>query len=198
MQKKQNLKKLLYALFLISGVAISTFKLTKAFFSDTEESIGNLFSNPYVNLQVGDSDPSVYQFGYSDFKRNEIYENEVAVVRAGGTGGNFSMEFSHDSSTEGINPEAETDTEGEGELDDCIEFRVVFDNGASEEVWFDWSNLTDIEGFIHNEGFMDGETDYWVNCGIANMKLQARTHNCGNEAMGDQFLMNIKFYFDET
>lgn len=197
MTTRKTVKVVFYAVFLISAIAISTFKLTKAYFSDTEESLGNLFGTKSIDLQVGNTDPSTYHFGYTNLKPGHIYENQVAIKSVGEIGGNFSMELYHTDSTEGTNSEAEPDTEGEGELDDCIEFKIVFTNGGNEQVLFDWSFLPAIEGIIHEQAMSTNEIDYWVNTGVATMKLFARVDSCGNEAMGDQLLMNTKFYLSQ-
>lgn len=198
MLKQLKFSKLFLSLLFLAGVAISTFSFTKAYFADTEVSTGNLFSVETINLQVGDTDPSTYNFIFDDLRPGKVKERTVAVHNIGGFGANFSMEFSHDTSLEGATAESETDKDGEGDLDDCVELRVVFDNSSvNEQVMFDWSYLPDIENKIHNEAWQDGQIDYWVNTRVANMTIQARADSCGNEVFGDTFLMNLTFHLDQ-
>lgn len=198
-KKIKAFKRLLLAIFLITGIILSTISFTKAYFFDVEQSSGNLFATEIVNLQVGESDPSIYNFSFVNLRPGIVFEDSVAISSLGGYSGNFSLEISHANSLEGDNSEPETDVEGEGELDDCVEMRIMFDNGSvNEEVLFDWSSLAEIENVRHNEGWLDGQIDYWVNTGVANMIIQARTDNCANDSMGDSFLMNLAFYLDQV
>ncbi len=195
MQRHFKFPKLLLSLLFLTGIVITTFSFTKAYYSDIKVSQGNLFSAATINLKVGEIDSVAYDFGFQDLEPGKIFEKTVAIHNSGAIEGNFSMEFEHYASSEGENSESETDTEGEGDLDDCIELRVVFDNNSGEsQVLFDWSRLVDIEGKFHSGASQDGAINSWINNKVANMTIQARIDNCGNEVYGDTFLMNLGFY----
>jgi hypothetical protein len=112
--------------------------------------------------------------------------------------GNFWMEVQAVNSTEGENPESETDTTGEGELDDCAEVWLGFtniENPALTAQSLDWTVINTISPV---ETFWGNSVDAWINARIAQFTLKLRNDNCGPEAMGDGFDLDLIFHLDQV
>lgn len=172
--------------------------LSKAYFSDTELSLGNKISMGTVNLQVGDHDPSTFSFEFSNIAPGEMWQTYAAVKTIGSLSGNFWFDVATSNSQEGDNPEAETDTEGEGDLENCTELRIVFYNDSTGEEFelFDFTPIGDLVG--GHEEHSGSDVDALVESNLAIMNLQARMDNCGNEAMGDSFDLDLAFHLQQV
>ena len=119
----------------------------------------------------------------------------TAISSVGGVGGNFWLEVDVSNSLEMDNPEGETDIIGEGELDDCAEVQIVFDDDmGNEELGLAWTPVSAIGPIDTTPSSI---TDGFVSAG-GRMNLQLRTDNCGNEAMGDAFDLDLIFHLDQV
>ena len=191
----RNIKKLFFATLIAIALGMSTTTITKALLQDTETSSGNTVRGATINLRVGDQDPSIFSFAFNNVVPGEIHQLWVEVANTGGIGGNFWMEANSSNSLELDNPEGETDILGEGELDDCAEVQIVFDDDAGTEVLaMPFSPISALGSIDSNIG---SQIDALVDAG-ARMNLQLRTDACGNEAMGDAFDLDLVFHLDQV
>jgi hypothetical protein len=175
---------------------LSLTSITRALLQDTEVTNGNLVKGSTINLKIGDNDPSTVSFIFNNVKPGEVREFMVPVASVGGMSGNFWMEVLTSNSQEGDNPESETDITGEGELDDCAEISVTFDNSdALTALSKDWTPANAV-GTL--ETFWGNNVDAWVGVKTARMHLLLRNDNCGPDAMGDQFNLNLSFHLDQV
>jgi hypothetical protein len=190
-----NIKKLFFATVLAIALGISTTTITRALLQDTETSSGNTVKGGSINLRVGDQDPSTLAFTFNNVVPGEIHQLWTEVAKDGGIGGNFWMEISSSNSLELDNPEGETDILGEGDLDDCAEIQIMFDDDAGTEVLaIPFSSVSSLGSIDSVAG---SQIDALVDAG-ARMNLQLRTDSCGNEAMGDAFDLDLIFHLDQV
>lgn len=191
------MKKIILGFLLTGLLSMSLVHLARAFLKDTETSYGNPVTGATLNLRVGETDPSIFQFGFENVKPGEIHQFWVAVVSDGGVAGNFWMQVEAINSHEGVNPESETDTVGKGELDECAEVAIAFEqDGMPEPVTLlNWTP-------IMNVGTLDAgantPVDQIVNSQEGKMHFMLRTDICGAEAMGDGFDVNLAFYLEQV
>ncbi|MEA2056112.1 MAG: hypothetical protein U9O78_00120 [Patescibacteria group bacterium] len=175
-------------------VLIISFQLTKAVFTD-EELSANTISLGTLNLQVGDEDPVNLPIDLSDMSGQETRIYEVALKNTGTVEGNFWVDAEVLNSLEGENPEAETNTEGEGEADDCIQLLMsVTDPAHDEEILVNSALSALTEQYDH-----DAQTlvDEMVNGGDATLKLRFYSGNCSSCAMGDTVDLNLMFHLQQ-
>lgn len=108
---------------------------TLAVYSDTETSTGNIFEAASINLKVGDTDPSTWNFSHNDVKPGDTGEEEVVLQNTGSIDG-----YLHINTSELINqdlgcngPELAEDMtcgnpgDGEGELASSTNVRIYLD-----------------------------------------------------------------------
>jgi hypothetical protein len=190
-----NIKKTFFILLLAIFLGLSSVTATKALLQDTETSFGNTVKGATINLRVGDTDPSTFAFNFNNVTPGEIHQFWVEVAKDGGIGGNFWMEVDSSNSLELENPEGETEITGEGELDDCAEVQIIFDDDMGTEVLaLPFTPVKDIVNPIdQNLSSIDSLVD-----GGARMNLQLRTDLCGSEAMGDAFDLDLSFYLEQV
>lgn len=190
------MKKIIISLLVAGVLSFGLTSAARALLQDTEYSTGNLVKGATINLRVGDNDPSTFSFIFNNVSPGEIRELQVPVANMGGVTGNFWMEVTTDNSQEGDNPESETEITGEGELDDCAEIWVGFDNSdllTAQSV--DWTAANAVGSL---ETFWGNNVDAWVGVKTARLNLKLRTDNCGTDAMGDQFDLNLIFHLDQV
>jgi hypothetical protein len=191
----KHIKKLFFALLLAMVLGLGTTSITRALLQDTEVSSGNTVRGASINLRVGDNDPSTLSFAFNNVTPGEIHQVWTEVAKDGGIGGNFWMEVSSSNSLELDNPEGETDIIGEGDLDDCAEVQIMFDDDAGTEVLA--LPFTSVESIGAVDSNLGSQIDSLVDGG-ARMNLQLRTDNCGSEAMGDAFDLDLIFHLDQA
>jgi len=191
----KQLKKIIFAFLLALIFGTGAAKVTRALLQDTEESLGNTITGATINLQVGDNDPSNFSFSFNNVVPREIHQLWTEISSIGGIGGNFWLELQTSNSLELNNPEGETDIIGEGELDDCAEVQLVFDDNMGHEVLaLPFTKLGEV-GPV--DSAMSTQVDGFVQSG-ARMNLQLRTDACGNESMGDAFDLDLIFHLDQV
>ena len=185
-------------LILTTILSLGVYGIAQAFFTDTEESYANPVQASTINLQVGDSDPSVYSFSFPNVFPGQTFETETNIANTSNLPGNFWIEIGGSNSQEGENPEGETDTEGEGELIDCADVRLSFvDDVGQEVVVFDSMPLTSyLRTYDYAE--VNSAVDEMVNMSTAKMKVQMRIDNCGKESMADSFDIDMVFHLDQV
>lgn len=189
-----NIKKVFLALLLALFLGLSSVGATKALLQDTETSFGNTVKGASINLRVGDDDPSTFSFNFNNVTPGEIHQFWVEIAKDGGIGGNFWMEVASSNSLEMDNPEGETDILGEGDLDDCAEVQIIFDDDMGTEVLaIPFTPVNAIAPIDTNLSTIDSLVD-----GGARMNLQLRTDACGSESMGDAFDLDLTFHFDQV
>jgi hypothetical protein len=196
-KRKESMKKLLIAIVLAGVLSLSLVTAVRALLQDTEKANGKLWGAT-LNLQVGDNDPSTVNFIFNNMQPGEERELTVPIASVGGLSGNFWLEMLIENSSEGDNPESETDITGEGELDDCVEVKVYFENTDNPDltaVSLDWTPVNDV-GEV--EKFWGNNVDAWIGVGIAKFYLLARADNCGSESMGDSFDLDLIFHLDQV
>jgi hypothetical protein len=193
--KKIKIKRLSIALILIIMTITGAVKFTQAVFKD-EELSANTISLGTLNLQIGQEDPVNLPIDLSGMSGQETRIYEVDLKNTGSVDGNFWFETEILNSLEGENPEAETNTEGEGEADDCMQLLVsVTDPDHEEEVLVNsaLSALTD-----DYDAPAQTLVDEMVNGGNATLKLRFYSGNCSSSAMGDTVDMNLLFHLDQA
>ena len=162
------MKKLFGAILIAGLLVISMVTITRALLQDVEYVTGNKVIGATVNLQVGDNDPSTVSFIFNKVKPGEEREFSVPIASVGGYIGNFWYELNTSNSIEGENPESETETTGEGELDDCAEVFVNFENTDNGQVAssLDWTTVNQVG---NQEQFWGNSPDAWVEIGRAHV-----------------------------
>ena len=191
----KKLVKVFFSLLLAVIFGLSTVSITRALLKDTETSSGNTVKGASINLQVGDQDPSILSFDFNNVIPGEIHQLWTEVKNVGGIGGNFWLEVTTSNSLELNNPEGETDILGEGDLVDCAELQLSFDNEFhDEEVVLPFTPVKNITAVDSVSNTM---VDTMVDEGGV-MNLQLRTDNCGNESMGDAFDLDLVFHLDQV
>ncbi|MBT4124215.1 MAG: hypothetical protein HN981_00320 [Candidatus Pacebacteria bacterium] len=191
----KNIKKLSFAFLGAVLLSFGAVGATKALLQDTEMVMGNTVKGATINLRVGDTDPTTLNFNFNNIIPGEVHQMWTAISSVGGVGGNFWLEVDVSNSLEMDNPEGETDIIGEGELDDCAEVQIVFDDDmGNEELGLAWTPVSAIGPIDTTPSSI---TDGFVSAG-GRMNLQLRTDNCGNEAMGDAFDLDLIFHLDQV
>ena len=195
------MKKLLIAIILAGLLSFSLATVNRALLQDIEQTTVKV-RGATLNLKVGENDPSTVSYVFNNLVAGEIREFWLPIASVGGLDGNFWMELVTKNSAEGDNPESETDVAGEGELDKCAEVWIGFDNSADPEnqtileaQTIDWTSINTVSSL---ETFWGNQVDAWVGVGSAKMHLMMRTDNCGSEAMGDVFDLDVIFHLDQV
>jgi hypothetical protein len=194
--KKRLRKKVLFVslgvicLMLLAGTVI------KALLTDTETSANNLVSGTSIDLQVGDQNPSIFGFDFTNMTPNEERVVNSSIQNTGALPGNFWFEVNAHDSDEGENFPAEVDTTGEGELDDCTELKVVFyDDLGNAMTQFEYTPITTLES-VQNAN-ANTSIDNLINARATDFDVFVKTGACENDAMGDSFMLDFVFHLDQ-
>ena len=193
---KHKIKQVTLSLLIIFLTVLAAVRASRALFSDTELS-ENTIAMGTLNLQVGQEDPTEIDLDFSDIVPGESKFFEAQILNTGGIPGNFWFEPEIANSSEGENSEAETHTDGDGELDDCVRLRVSFsepDNDPFKVI--DLALLKFLDESYETEA--DTVVDQMINGRQATMKIEANTSNCNNDAMGDTIDLNLMFHLDQV
>jgi spore coat-associated protein N len=118
--EKRNMNKILTSLLMIGVVAAMVGAGTWAYFSDVETSTGNTFTAGTLNLKV-DSDPDNGQpvnamITVGNLKPGDHGSKVIPLSNTGSLNGVLKLQFKDVVNTEGLNPEAETNTVEPGDL----------------------------------------------------------------------------------
>mgnify|MGYP006282843821 CR=1 FL=1 len=132
-------RRILAGLGTIGVASAATGAGTMALFSDEETSSGNVVQAGTLDLKVGNQNPVSASFTVDDLKPGESGgPHHIPLTNSGSLNGylNFALVGSNH---EGINTEAETDTEGKGDLGDVLEVTFTIDgktaSGTFNEVF---------------------------------------------------------------
>jgi hypothetical protein len=199
MSKKINIKKIVLGFLLTSALVFGGIHLSKALFSDVETLKDNTAGAASVNLRLAGEDPTQVSFNMPNIIPGEPERSSIAVTDIG-TGADFNenlyIGLVVTDSDEGINSEAETDTEGDGELADCLMMRVSYMDGDNEVEVQPYTSFPVLEGmFIDEQNF--SPLDNRLQVVSVNLNLDFSADACGNEAMGDSVTFDLNFYYEQ-
>lgn len=196
---KINFKKIALGAAIIAGLGAGGLTLSQALFSDLETLESNTAGAATVNLKLGGEDPTQIHFDLPNIMPSVPQRASISVTDIG-TGADFNENLYIDllvtDSDEGVNSEAETDIEGEGELDDCLMVRASYLDGGNEIEVMPYTSLTDLEStFIDEQSQSD--LDNAIQLGTINLDFDFSADACGNEAMGDNIAFDMLFYYEQ-
>jgi hypothetical protein len=185
MSKKKNIKKLVLGAVMASALVFGALRLSRALFSDVETLRDNTAGAASVNLRLAGQDPTQVSFNMPNIIPGEPQRSSIAVTDIG-TGADFNenlyIGLVVTDSDEGINTEAETDVEGDGELDDCLMMRVSYMDGDNEVEVQPYTSFPILEEmFIDEQNF--SPLDNRLQITSVNLNLDFSADACGNEAM---------------
>lgn len=197
MQKyKHKFKQITLSLLIIFLTVIAAIQASQALFTDTELS-QNTISLGTLNLQVGQDDPSVLALDFSGMMAHETRTYEAQIQNTGEINGNFWFEPEVTNSLEGANPESETNTTDDGEMDDCVRLRVSFSDPTNDPISvIDYALLKILDTSYETDP--NTLVDNMINGGEATMTIMVNTDNCDNQAMGDTVDLNLLFHLDQV
>ena len=200
MSKNKKIKKGLLGLLLTAALLFGALHLSKALFSDVETLKDNTAGAASVNLKLGGQDPTQVSFHIPNLIPGVPVGSTIAVSDIG-TGADFNenlyIGLVVTDSDEGINTEAETDTEGEGELADCLMMRVSYLDSAN--------NVVEVQPYtsfpVLQEMFIDEQSssplDNRLQTTIVNLSFDFSADACDNAAMGDTVTFDLNFYYEQ-
>lgn len=200
MSKNKKIKKLGLGFLLTMALVLGALRLSKALFSDVETLKDNTAGAASVNLRLGGQDPTQVKFSFPNLIPGVPVSSMVAVTDIG-TGADFNenlyIGLVVTDSDEGVNSEAETDTTGEGELDDCLMMRVSYkDLGGNIVEVQPYTLFSELENiFIDEDSF--SPLDNLLQITTVNLTFDFSADACGNEAMGDTVTFDLNFYYEQ-
>jgi predicted ribosomally synthesized peptide with SipW-like signal peptide len=135
-------KKILISLCIIGAVAAIAVGGTIAYYNDTETSSGNIFTAGTLNLQVGDSDPTGWNFQIGDIKPGDSGFQEVILQNTGSLDGYLHITFANlindemgctepEGQPEGIDITCENPGPNQGELAQNLDVLIYLDEDTS-------------------------------------------------------------------
>jgi hypothetical protein len=199
MSKKKNIKKIIIGTLTATALVFGALQLSRALFSDVESLQNNTAGVASVNLKLGGQDPTQVSFNMPNIMPGVPDRATIAVTDIG-TGADFNenlyIGLVVTDSDEGVNSEAETDTEGDGELDDCLMMRVSYMDGVNEVEVLPYTSFPVLEEmFIDEENF--SPLDNRLQTTSVNLNFDFSADACGNEAMGDNVTFDLNFYYEQ-
>ena len=104
-----------------------------------------------------------------------------------------------DRSSEGENVEGETDTEGEGELDECVTIAFSYISPATGDRLAVYAPVTlnSLTGFSFDQ-LASSSLDGFLVDNTIDLDIDFNADACGPEAMGDYFTMEMNMYYEQT
>jgi len=193
---KFQYKQLVLAGLLLASTIAGSIGVTRAMMRDEEVS-SHAISLGTVNLQVGDTDPIDLPIDLSNLSGSETIFYEAALQSNGSIPGNFSILPVIENDLEGENPEGETNKEGDGEADTCIQLLLAVNApGYDEQVLANDSlaNLAEIELDDPDNTILDE----MVNSNEATLTIRVNSSSCGMESMGDTVDLDLIFNLEES
>ncbi len=189
------IKRIILSFLAIILVGAAVVGISKGLFQDEEVAESNI-SLGTLNLKIGDDDPSTIALDFTGMEPGEERVYSFNLRNTGQVKGNFWFEGEVLASLEGVNSEAETDTEEPGDLDNCAKMNIEVDDlhGNTPQLVTD-TYLVDMgSSFETDSGTF---VDEGVNHGPIEMRVKVDTYDCGPEAMGDIVDMNLNFYLEQ-
>lgn len=194
--KSIKIKAITLSLLIIFATVAAAVKASYALFDDVEQT-NSTISMGHLNLQVGDSDPSLVELDLAGMVSDEVRIFDVLVKNTGEIEGNFWIQPIVENSLEGDNYEAETDTTGDGELDDCVRLKLRFNqDGTDEQILVNHFLLKNLPATIDQD--QATVIDQMVNAGDTQMSIEIDTANCHNSSMGDTIDFGLRFHLDQV
>ncbi len=132
-------KKIIISLSVIGVVVAIAIGGTIAYYNDTETSTGNTFTAGTLNLQVGNDDPTGWNFQVSDIKPGDSGSQEVILQNTGSLDGYLHVTFANliDEDVSCPEPESEVDSTCgaglDGELAENLDILIYLDEDGSTE-----------------------------------------------------------------
>ncbi len=200
MSKNKKIKKLGLGLLLTIAMVFGALRLSKALFSDVETLKDNTAGAASVNLKLAGQDPTQVKFSLPNLIPGVPASATVGVTDIGtGSGFNENLYIGLvvTDSDEGVNTEAESDIDGEGELDDCLMMRVSYkDLGGNVVEVQPYTLFSELENiFIDEEN--RSPLDNLLQNTTVNLTFDFSADACGNEAMGDTVTFDLNFYYEQ-
>ncbi len=193
---KIQYKQLVLAGLLLASTIAGSIGVTRAMLRDEEVS-SHTVSLGTVNLQVGDTDPIDLPIDLTNMSGSDTLTYEVDLKSDGSIPGNFSVLPVISNDSEGENPEGETNKEGDGEADTCVQLLLAVNApGYDEQVLANdtLANLAEIELDDPDNTIVDE----MVNSDGATLKIRAHSGLCGMHSMGDTVDLDLIFYLEES
>lgn len=198
--KKINWKQLLLNLSALAVLTAATVGVTQAVMRD-DEVMEDTISMGTINLQLGDQDPVDMQeigFDLSDLESNEQRTFTFDIKSTGSGQGNLSVQQIQTNSSEGENPEPETniDEADGGEVDGCVRIKMEMEDDTHDPVVIVHDYLSHLDVFY--DLLPNTEIDEMVNSGTAQFTVTMDSTSCGNEAMGDLLDFELVFKLEQA
>ena len=123
------MRKILLSILLIGAVSALVAGGTISFFSDTEISTGNTFTAGTLDLQIGDDNPTSWNFTADNIMPGDSGDKETIIQNIGTIGGYLHIGFANllDDENGYVEPEIETANQNE---ENCEEEGGVWDDTA--------------------------------------------------------------------
>lgn len=122
------MKKILLSVATVGVVGALAAGATSAWFSDTETSTGNTFTAGTLDLAVNGQNTGIIPVVVGNIAPGWTKDITYTVKNAGSISGKLSLVSGTVVNTEGLNPESETNTEGDGELGANITVTATVDS----------------------------------------------------------------------
>ena len=87
------MKKIILSLAIVAAAAAIIIGGSVAYFSDTETSVGNVFTAGTLNLKVGDNDPTTWGFNIDNIKPGDNSSEEAVLANNGNIDGYLHITF---------------------------------------------------------------------------------------------------------
>lgn len=202
MLKQAMTKKVLISLVIIGIVAVFAIGGTIAYFSDTETSSGNTFSaGLWIDLQVGDDDPTTWKIDAGNILPGDSGDEEVLIRNIGTDNGYLHITFANlvNDDVSCVEPEREAEggdcgtDPGAGELAENLDILIYLDENGDND--FDLGTDTLIyQGKV--KGILQGDLfNYFLTAGASkDFRVEwSIDASVGNEVQSDKTDFDIIF-----
>ena len=199
------MKAILKSLFVIGMVSVVAIGATRAFFSDSETSVGNTFSTGTIDIAVDDENPwnATDQYTFEDVKPSQVREMEFIITNVGGNPARVWKRVDVVSTEDnGVNePECDaysgtwdgsicSDETEKNDIDTVIEYDLyVNDNSIIHEDY--GITIAEIQSLYIDLGTLDPDETMTVK---QSYHMKADT---GNWAQSDKMTFNIEIYAEQ-
>ena len=195
----KSTRKIIAALILVAGLGLGAFQASRALFSDVETLSNNTAGAATVNLKLAGEDPTQVHFDLPNIMPSQPQRASIAMTDIGSGADyqeNLYVGLVVTDSDEGLNSEAETDVEGEGELDDCLMLRVSYLDAGNEVEVLPYTSFPDLANVFIDEQ-ANSALDALLQTKTVNLNFDFSADACGNEAMGDGLAFDLVFYYEQ-
>jgi spore coat-associated protein N len=180
-----NRRRVLAGIGIIGAASAGAGAGTMALFSDTESSTGNEVKAGTLDLQAGGENPLSTSQQFGPLAPGEGGEMTVPLKNVGTLAGTLDFVFTGTSS-EGDNPESESDTQGAGELGALLNVGISL--GGDEVAT---GSFNDVIGLYENLTTLGASES-------TEMKIEwDLPSDAGNEVQGDVVSVNLNYFFGQ-